>query len=104
MTMMTARTAVATALSSAISSSGVRALISSLIAISSVALKCGVGRRHNSCMSGRSGRQIVRDLVYCGHDSARRRLMHHMACSGNAVKGTLNDVGVKAARLFIDVD
>jgi hypothetical protein len=55
-------------------------------------------------MSGRSGRQIVRDLVYCGHDSARRRLMHHMACSGNAVKGTLDDVGVKAARLFIDVD
>ena len=56
------------------------------------------------CISGRLRRHISGNFVNCRHDRIRRCLMHHVAAAWNAVKLALSNVGMKAARLFIDVN
>ena len=47
---------------------------------------------------------IARYFVYCRHNPARRRLMHHVTCARDAVKRALDNVAMKAGRLLIYVD
>ena len=101
--MITARIAVATALRSAISSSGGARFEWLPDHTLLLGLEGRYGLRqtpHLRTVQRRNSRHFVDCRHYCG----RRGLMHHMAGARNAVKRTLDNVGMKSARLFVDVD